>query len=397
MNNPQELAQAYMRLRSQEVRKNPSLLNEPSSVVDYKDVMYRLLGGRQEETPLTIFIYELGEQGKQGSLNGLIVSPKMEAISCQEVIENLSKKIVERFNKYVKVREEIDKDNGTYNREKYLLMRCLGGLDLELIKTMNNGEIEKRNVSLFDLASANISEFNRFYAEERRLYTNLGGTIGLGKEELIKYLKEFRTNAKVEQDSLYGEYVQAVRFFEGNSFDKITFANLSLVGNKFIKEADDELPFKINSKESMQYKIDALGQFVKGVSNTQLGALGNVTTIEYEPIGERYALTAGGRTYSLDKNDIRDNGALERLEKDVALRAEYLDVSKNYSKGEIPPYGDIAKDILDKNDDVCSFRSEIANRFDEYNKKVIYQDEAIRKPIKTVEMKPEIKAESLNL
>ena len=247
------------------------------------------------------------------------------------------------------------------------------------------------------MASANISEFNRFYAEERRLYTNLGGTIGLGKEELIKYLKEFRTNAKVEQDSLYGEYVQALRFFEGNSFDKITFANLSLVGDKFIKEDDDELPFKINSKESMQYKIDALGQFVKGVSNTQLGALGNVTTIEYEPIGERYALTAGGRTYSLDKNDIRDNGALERLEKDVALRAEYLDVSKNYSKGEIPPYGDIAKDILDKNDDVCSFRSEIANRFDEYNKKVIYQDEAIRKPIKIVEMKPEIKAESLNL
>lgn len=225
----------------------------------------------------------------------------------------------------------------------------------------------------------------------------MGGTIGLGKEELIKYLKEFRTNAKVEQDSLYGEYVQALRFFEGNSFDKITFANLSLVGDKFIKEDDDELPFKINSKESMQYKIDALGQFVKGVSNTQLGALGNVTTIEYEPIGERYALTAGGRTYSLDKNDIRDNGALERLEKDVALRAEYLDVSKNYSKGEIPPYGDIAKDILDKNDDVCSFRSEIANRFDEYNKKVIYQDEAIRKPIKIVEMKPEIKAESLNL
>lgn len=86
----------------------------------------------------------------------------MEAISCQEVIENLSKKIVERFNKYVKVRAEIDKDNGTYNREKYLLMRCLGGLDLELIKTMNNGEIEKRNVSLFDwlqLIYPNLTDF----------------------------------------------------------------------------------------------------------------------------------------------------------------------------------------------------------------------------------------------
>lgn len=108
-------------------------------------------------------------------------------------------------------------------------------------------------------------------------------------------------------------------------------------------------------------------------------------------------LTTGGIIYSLDKNNIRDNGALDRLEKDVALRAEYLDVSKNYSKGEIPPYDNIAKDILDKNDDVCSFRSEIANRFDEYNKEVIYEDETIKKPIKIVEAKTEIKAESLNL
>ena len=51
MNNPQELAQAYMRLRSQEVRKNPSLLNEPSSVVDYKDAMYRLLRGTPRRNP----------------------------------------------------------------------------------------------------------------------------------------------------------------------------------------------------------------------------------------------------------------------------------------------------------------------------------------------------------
>ena len=74
-----------------------------------------------------------------------------------------------------------------------------------------------------------------------------------------------------------------------------------------------------------------------------------------------------------------------------------MDVSKNYSKDEIPPYSDIAKDILDKNEDVDSFKSEIVNCFDEYNKEVIYQDEMIGKPIKTVEAKPEIKAESLNL
>lgn len=34
MNNPLELAQAYMRLRSREVRKNPSLLDEPDSKID---------------------------------------------------------------------------------------------------------------------------------------------------------------------------------------------------------------------------------------------------------------------------------------------------------------------------------------------------------------------------
>ena len=401
MNNPQELARAYMRLRSQEVRKNPSLLDEPDSGVDYKDITYRLIDGRAQSKPLTIFIYKLcrvGHFGIEGGLNYLVVNPKMYANTYQEVIENLSKIIVERFNEHNTMEEEKNWNKKDYKRENYPLMRHIGDYDLELIKTMNSGEVERRKITLFDLATNKVPEFRDYYFYEYKRYEPLNG-MGDDYEKKCRneFLEKIHWNAKVEQDSLLEEYLHAASFFGGNSEETTTFANLTLIADKFINEHDDELHFRLNLKETIGYKVDSLAQFAKSAANAHYVELGNITTIEYEPIKDRYLLTTGKTIYSLDKNDIRDNGALERLEKDVALREEYLDVSKNYSKGEIPPYGDIAKDILDKNDDVCSFRSEIANRFDEYNKEVICQDEAIRKPIKIVEAKPEIKAESLNL
>ena len=401
MNNPQELARAYMRLRSQEVRKNPSLLDEPDSGVDYKDITYRLIDGSAKSKPLTIFIYKLcrvGHFGIEGGLNYLVVNPKMYANTYQEVIENLSKIIVERFNEHNTMEEEKNWNKKDYKRENYPLMRHIGDYDLELIKTMNSGEVERRKITLFDLATNKVPEFRDYYFYEYKRYEPLNG-MGDDYEKKCRneFLEKIHWNAKVEQDSLLEEYLHAASFFGGNSEETTTFANLTLIADKFINEHDDELHFRLNLKETIGYKVDSLAQFAKSAANAHYVELGNITTIEYEPIKDRYLLTTGKTIYSLDKNDIRDNGALERLEKDVALREEYLDVSKNYSKGEIPPYGDIAKDILDKNDDVCSFRSEIANRFDEYNKEVICQDEAIRKPIKIVEAKPEIKAESLNL
>jgi hypothetical protein len=396
MNNPQELAQAYMRLRSREVRKNPSLLDEPDSKIDYKDITHRLIDGSAESKPLTIFIYKLSRIDKYGveaGLESLVVNPKMHANTYQEVIENLSKIIVERFNEYSAMVGENNK------RKNYPIMKHIEGYDLEVIKTMDNGEVERRNITLFDLATNKVPEFGGYYNFEKRFkYTPLGGGFVSYEEKCRNdFLKEIHWNAKVEEGSLLEEYIHAASFFEGSSKETTTFANLTLIADKFINEYDSEIPFKINLKQTIGYKIDALAQFAKNAANAHYVELGNVATIEYEPRGERYFLITGESTYSLDNNDIRDNGALERLEKDVALRKEYLDLAKNYSNGEIPPYGDIAKDILDKNDDVCSFRSEIANRFDEYNKEAICQDEAIRKPIKIVEAKPEIKAESLNL
>lgn len=401
MNNPQELAQAYMRLRSREVRKNPSLLDEPDSKINYKDITHRLIDGGAESKPLTIFIYKLcrvGHFGIEGGLNHLVFNPKMYANTYQEVVENLSKIIVERFNEHNTMEEEKNWDKKDYKRENYPLMRHIGDYDLELIKTMNSGEVERRKITLFDLATNKVPEFRDYYFYEYKRYEPLTG-MGDDYEKKCRneFLEKIHWNAKVEQDSLLEEYLHAASFFGGNSKETTTFANLTLIADKFINEHDDELHFRLNLKESIGYEVDSLAQFAKSAANAHYVELGNIATIEYEPMKDRYLLTTGKTIYSLDKNDIRDNGALERLEKDVALREEYLDVSKNYSKGEIPPYGDIAKDILDKNDDVCSFRSEIANRFDEYNKEVICQDEAIRKPIKIVEAKPEIKAESLNL
>lgn len=401
MKKPEEVAQAYMRLRSREVRKNPSLLDEPDSKIDYKDITHRLIDGSSESKPLTIFIYKLCRVGKmetEGGLNELFVNPKMCANTYQEVIENLSKIIVERFNEYSNINEEDNIDKKDYKREDYPLMRHVGGYDLELIKTMDNGEVEKRKITLFDLATNKIPEFKHHYFLEHKRYERLkNADNNYEKKCRNDFLEKIYWNAKVEEGSLLEEYIHAASFFGGNSEETTTFANLTLIADKFINEHDDELHFKLNLKETIGYKIDSLAQFAKSLTNAHYLELGNVATVEYESIVGRYLLTTGGIIYSLDKNDIRDNGALDRLEKDVALRAEYLDVSKNYSKGEIPPYGNIAKDILDKNDDVCSFRSEIANRFDEYNKEVIYEDETIKKPIKIVEAKPEIKAESLNL
>lgn len=401
MKKPEEVAQAYMRLRSREVRKNPSLLDEPDSKIDYKDITHRLIDGSSESKPLTIFIYKLCRVGKmetEGGLNELFVNPKMCANTYQEVIENLSKIIVERFNEYSNINEEDNIDKKDYKREDYPLMRHVGGYDLELIKTMDNGEVEKRKITLFDLATNKIPEFKHHYFLEHKRYERLkNADNNYEKKCRNDFLEKIYWNAKVEEGSLLEEYIHAASFFGGNSEETTTFANLTLIADKFINEHDDELHFKLNLKETIGYKIDSLAQFAKSLTNAHYLELGNVATVEYESIGGRYLLTTGGIIYSLDKNDIRDNGALDRLEKDVALRAEYLDVSKNYSKGEIPPYDNIAKDILDKNDDVCSFRSEIANRFDEYNKEVIYEDETIKKPIKIVEAKTEIKAESLNL
>lgn len=405
MNNPQELAQAYMRLRSREVRKNPSLLDEPDSKIDYKDITHRLIDGGVESKPLTIFIYKLCRIGKveiEGGLNYLVVNPKMYANTHQEVIENLSKIIVERFNEHNNMKAEENRYKQDYKRENYPLMKYIGGYDLELIKTMDNGEVERRKITLFDLATNKVPEFgtgfeNYYYLEHKRYekLRNIDSTYE--KKCRNEFLEKIYWNAKVEEGSLLEEYIHAASFFGGSSKEAITFANLMLIADKFINEHDDELHFRLNLKDTIGYKIDSLAQFTKSLANTHYLELGNTATIEYEPMEDRYLLTTGKTTYSLDKNDIRDNGALERLEKDVALREEYLEVSKNYSKDEIPPYDNIAKDILDKNGDVCSFRSEIANRFDEYNKEVIYQDEMIGKPIKTVEAKPEIKAESLNL
>ena len=401
MDNPQELAQAYMRLRSREVRKNPSLLDEPDSKIDYKDITHRLIDGSSESKPLTIFIYKLCRVGKmetEGGLNELFVNPKMCANTYQEVIENLSKIIVERFNEYSNINEEDNIGKKDYKREDYPLMRHVGGYDLELIKTMDNGEVEKRKITLFDLATNKIPEFKHHYFLEHKRYERLkNADNNYEKKCRNDFLEKIYWNAKVEEGSLLEEYIHAASFFGGNSKETTTFANLTLIADKFINEHDDELHFRLNLKETIGYKVDSLAQFAKSAANAHYVELGNIATIEYEPMKDRYLLTTGKTIYSLDKNDIRDNGALERLEKDVALREEYLDVSKKYSKSEIPPYGDIAKDILDKNDDICFFRSEIANRFDEYNKEVIYQDEVIRKPIKMVEAKPEIKAESLNL
>lgn len=401
MNNPLELAQAYMRLRSQEVRKNPSLLDEPDSGVDYKDIAYQLIDGSAKSKPLTIFIYKLcrvGHFGIEEGIDSVVINPKMYANTYQEVIENLSKIIVERFNEHNTMEEEKNWGKKDYKRENYPLMRHIGDYDLELIKTMNSGEVERRKITLFDLAANKVPEFRDYYFYEYKRYEPLTG-MGDDYEKKCRndFLEKIHWNAKVEQDSLLEEYIHAASFFGGNSKETTTFANLTLIADKFINEYDDELHFRLNLKENIGYKVDSLAQFAKSLANAHYVELGNIATIEYEPMKDRYLLTTGKTIYSLDNNDIRDNGALERLEKDVALREEYLDVSKNYSKGEIPPYGDIAKDILDKNDDVCHFRSEIANRFDEYNKEVICQDEAIRKPIKIVEAKPEIKAESLNL
>lgn len=397
MNNPQELAQAYMRLRSREVRKNPSLLDEPDSKIDYKDITHRLIDGSAESKPLTIFIYKLSRIDKYGveaGLDSLVVNPKMHANTYQEVIENLSKIIVERFNEYSAMIGENNK------RKNYSIMKHIGGYDLELIKTMDNGEVERRNITLFDLATNKVPEFGGYYTFEKRFkYTRLGGGFVSYEEKCRNdFLKEIHWNAKVEEGSLLEEYIHAASFFEGSSKEMTTFANLTLIADKFINEYDGEIPFKINLKQTIGYKIDALAQFTKSLANADYMELGDIATLEYEPTGKRYFLITGEITYSLDNNDIRDNGALERLEKDVALRKEYLDVSKKYSKGEIPSYGDIAKDILDKNGDVCSFGSEIANRFNEYNKEVIYEDETIKKPIKIIEEKPEIKSvESIEL
>ena len=373
MNNPQELAQAYMRLRSREVRKNPSLLDEPDSKINYKDITHRLIDGGAESKPLTIFIYKLcrvGHFGIEGGLNHLVVNPKMYANTYQEVVENLSKIIVERFNEHNTMEEEKNWDKKDYKRENYPLMRHIGDYDLELIKTMNSGEVERRKITLFDLATNKVPEFRDYYFYEYKRYEPLTG-MGDDYEKKCRneFLEKIHWNAKVEQDSLLEEYLHAASFFGGNSKETTTFANLTLIADKFINEHDDELHFRLNLKESIGYEVDSLAQFAKSAANAHYVELGNIATIEYEPMKDRYLLTTGKTIYSLDKNDIRDNGALERLEKDVALRAEYLDVSKNYNKGEIPPYGDIAKDILDKNDDVCSFRSEIANRFDEKTNK----------------------------
>lgn len=150
-------------------------------------------------------------------------------------------------------------------------------------------------------------------------------------------------------------------------------------------------------KETIGYKVDALAQFAKSAANAHYVELGNIATVEYEPTVKRYLLTTGGSTYSLDNNDIRDNGVFQRLEKDIALRAEYLDAAKKYGRGEMPPYDDIAKDILDKNDDAYSFKDEMARRLEEYNKEIAYEDEAVKKPVKILEIKPEVKsAESIN-
>lgn len=396
MNNPQELARAYMRLRSREVRKNPSLLDEPDSKIDYKDITHRLIDGSAESKPLTIFIYKLSRIDKYGveaGLESLVVNPKMHANTYQEVIENLSKIIVERFNEYSAMMGENNK------RKNYPIMKHIGGYDLELIKTMDNGEVERRNISLFDLATNKVPEFGGYYNFEKRFkYTHLGGGFVSYEEKCRnEFLEKFRGNAKVEEGSLLEEYIHAASFFEGDSKEVTTFANLTLIADKFINEHDNELPFRLNLKETIGYKVDALAQFAKSAANAHYVELGNVATVEYEPTVKRYLLTTGGSTYSLDNNDIRDNGVFQRLEKDIALRAEYLDAAKKYGRGEMPPYDDIAKDILDKNDDAYSFKDEMARRLEEYNKEIAYEDEAVKKPVKILEIKPEVKsAESIN-
>lgn len=178
MNNPQELAQAYMRLRSREVRKNPSLLDEPDSKINYKDITHRLIDGGAESKPLTIFIYKLcrvGHFGIEGGLNHLVVNPKMYANTYQEVVENLSKIIVERFNEHNTMEEEKNWDKKDYKRENYPLMRHIGDYDLELIKTMNSGEVERRKITLFDLATNKVPEFRDYYFYEYKRYEPLTG------------------------------------------------------------------------------------------------------------------------------------------------------------------------------------------------------------------------------
>lgn len=402
MNNPQELAQAYMRLRSREVRKKPSLLDEPDSKIDYKDITHRLIDGSAESKPLTIFIYKLCRIGKveiEAGLNFLAVNPKMHANTYQEVIENLSKIIVERFNEHNNMEAEENRDKQDYKRENYPLMKYIGGYDLELIKTMDNGEVERRKITLFDLATNKVPEFRNYYYLEHKRYEKVHNMDSAYERKCRnEFLEKIHWNAKVEEGSLLEEYIHAASFFGGNSKETTTFANLTLIADKFINEHDDELPFRLNLKETIGYKVDSLAQFAKSAANEHYLELGNTATIEYEPMEDRYLLTTGGRTYSLDNNDIRDNGALQRLETDISLRAEYLDVAKKYDRGEMLPYGEIVKDILDKNDDVCSFRDEIVRRLEEYNKEITYEDEAVKKPVKILEIKPEVKSvESINL
>lgn len=218
MKKPEEVAQAYMRLRSREVRKNPSLLDEPDSKIDYKDITHRLIDGSSESKPLTIFIYKLCRVGKmetEGGLNELFVNPKMCANTYQEVIENLSKIIVERFNEYSNINEEDNIDKKDYKREDYPLMRHVGGYDLELIKTMDNGEVEKRKITLFDLATNKIPEFKHHYFLEHKRYERLkNADNNYEKKCRNDFLEKIYWNAKVEEGSLLEEYIHAASFLE---------------------------------------------------------------------------------------------------------------------------------------------------------------------------------------